>query len=261
MVAGCRAGRAEYERAIRSRGAEPDGRAMRTNVPGGVHVVGVDAGRPSHGRAWATVSIRSSSSARRGGPSSRRTWPRCARTGRSSSAISCASWTAYVLGGRRCPVTRASRRRGGREPYQRVAAYAVVTSERGVLLTQFNSQTAIAGRLGPARRRSRRGRGPGRRRAPRGVGGDGAADRARCSRDGPVAALGGARPDRVRRGLPCGAHRLRRDVSGAGRPSSTTSAARPPTPAGYPRRGGGRYPLSASWRRLAALSEAVSDAP
>jgi 8-oxo-dGTP pyrophosphatase MutT (NUDIX family) len=34
------------------------------------------------------------------------------------------------------------------EPYQRVAAYAVVTSERGVLLTQFNSQTAVPGSWG-----------------------------------------------------------------------------------------------------------------
>jgi 8-oxo-dGTP pyrophosphatase MutT (NUDIX family) len=34
------------------------------------------------------------------------------------------------------------------EPFQRVAAYAVVTSERGVLLTQFNSQTHVAGDWG-----------------------------------------------------------------------------------------------------------------
>src|SRR3954454_6940007 len=34
------------------------------------------------------------------------------------------------------------------EPYQRVAAYAVVTSERGLLLTQFNSQTHVAGDWG-----------------------------------------------------------------------------------------------------------------
>lgn len=34
------------------------------------------------------------------------------------------------------------------EPHQRVAAYAVVTSERGVLLTQFNSQTHVAGDWG-----------------------------------------------------------------------------------------------------------------
>jgi 8-oxo-dGTP pyrophosphatase MutT (NUDIX family) len=34
------------------------------------------------------------------------------------------------------------------EPYQRVAAYAVVTSEHGVLLTQFNSQTHVAGDWG-----------------------------------------------------------------------------------------------------------------
>ena len=34
------------------------------------------------------------------------------------------------------------------EPYQRVAAYAVVTSERGVLLTQFTSRTAVPGTWG-----------------------------------------------------------------------------------------------------------------
>ncbi len=34
------------------------------------------------------------------------------------------------------------------EPHQRVAAYAVVTSGRGVLLTQFNSQTAVPGTWG-----------------------------------------------------------------------------------------------------------------
>ena len=34
------------------------------------------------------------------------------------------------------------------EPHQRAAAYAVVTSERGVLLTQFNSQTRAAGDWG-----------------------------------------------------------------------------------------------------------------
>ena len=34
------------------------------------------------------------------------------------------------------------------EPYQRVAAYAVVTSARGLLLTQFNTQTHVAGDWG-----------------------------------------------------------------------------------------------------------------
>ena len=34
------------------------------------------------------------------------------------------------------------------EPYQRVAAYALVTSVRGVLLTQFNTQTHVAGDWG-----------------------------------------------------------------------------------------------------------------
>lgn len=34
------------------------------------------------------------------------------------------------------------------EPYQRVAAYAVVTSGRGLLLTQFNTQTHVSGDWG-----------------------------------------------------------------------------------------------------------------
>ena len=34
------------------------------------------------------------------------------------------------------------------EPFQRVAAYAVVTSSRGLLLTQFNAQTHVAGDWG-----------------------------------------------------------------------------------------------------------------
>jgi len=34
------------------------------------------------------------------------------------------------------------------EPYQRVAAYAVVTSGRGLLLTQFNAQTHVSGDWG-----------------------------------------------------------------------------------------------------------------
>lgn len=34
------------------------------------------------------------------------------------------------------------------EPHQRVAAYAVATSERGLLLTQFNSLTAVPGKWG-----------------------------------------------------------------------------------------------------------------
>jgi 8-oxo-dGTP pyrophosphatase MutT (NUDIX family) len=34
------------------------------------------------------------------------------------------------------------------DPFQRVAAYAIVTSERGLLLTQFNDQTHVAGDWG-----------------------------------------------------------------------------------------------------------------
>ena len=58
------------------------------------------------------------------------------------------------------------------EPYQRVAAYAVVTSARGLLLTQLSDRTERGGPVGPARRGHRPGRGPAGRRPPRVLGGE-----------------------------------------------------------------------------------------
>jgi 8-oxo-dGTP pyrophosphatase MutT (NUDIX family) len=122
---------------------------VRTNVPGGIRVVGVDsagervADHPlAHGShpeqilASGGLAAESPLSARvlddgslelayavtplRVAPSAERTVPRDADVGDDEVG----------------------------EPYQRVAAYALVTSERGVLLTQFNSQTAVPGSWG-----------------------------------------------------------------------------------------------------------------
>jgi 8-oxo-dGTP diphosphatase len=124
-------------------------RPVRTNVPGGVHLVGVlDTGAvvtrvplghgadPEHvlGRSgWALRAARSASV-------------------REDGALEL-SYVVSRLDGipPRAPevlrdVDVALDEVGDR--YQRVAAYAVVTSERGVLLTQFNSQTNAAGDWG-----------------------------------------------------------------------------------------------------------------
>ena len=64
------------------------------------------------------------------------------------------------------------------DPFQQVAAYAIVTSERGLLLTQFNDQTHIPGEWGLPGGGLDEG-GPRARSSPGGVGGDRPADRAR----------------------------------------------------------------------------------
>ena len=69
-------------------------------------------------------------------------------TARSSSATACASWTAYALGAAGVARDAGVGDEEVGEPYQRVAAYAVVTSARGVLLTQFNAQTHVPGDWG-----------------------------------------------------------------------------------------------------------------
>ncbi|WP_141821771.1 NUDIX hydrolase [Humibacillus xanthopallidus] len=125
---------------------------MRTNVPGGVHVVGVvgtgGAGgavaraRLAHGAdpvhvlaqsGWAADSAHSA-------------------TVREDGALEL-TYLVSALDGIPPRVPEVPRDLGVApdevgEPYQRVAAYAVVTSERGVLLTQFNSQTHVAGDWG-----------------------------------------------------------------------------------------------------------------
>ena len=124
-------------------------RPVRTNVPGGVHVVGVvESGAavtraalghgadPAHVLAASGWAARSAHSA----------------TVREDGALEL-TYVVTRLDGIPPAAPRVPRdadvapdEEG--EAYQRVAAYAVVTSERGVLLTQFNSRTAIPGRWG-----------------------------------------------------------------------------------------------------------------
>ena len=122
---------------------------MRTNVPGGLHVVGVDesgmavaraplghGADPAHVLAAAGWVVSSPHSATLG----------------EDGALE----LTYVVGkleGISPGVPEVPREADIAadevgEGHQRVAAYAVVTSERGVLLTQFNSRTAIPGRWG-----------------------------------------------------------------------------------------------------------------
>ncbi|MEO7752881.1 MAG: NUDIX domain-containing protein [Terracoccus sp.] len=122
---------------------------MRTNVPGGVVVVGIDpSGRPvaearlHHGRhpdgvlaaeGWAVGSVASAGL-------------------RHDGAIEL-TYRVTELDGIRPegePVDRDDDVAPGEEgePHQRVAAYAVVSGAPGLLLTQFTSQTRVAGSWG-----------------------------------------------------------------------------------------------------------------
>ena len=211
-------------------------RPVRTNVPGGVHVVGVvESGTavtraalghgadPAHVLAASGWAARSAHSA----------------TVREDGALEL-TYVVTRLDGIPPAAPQVPRDADVApdevgEAYQRVAAYAVVTSERGVLLTQFNSRTAIPGRWGLPGGGLDEGEDP--------VDGvhrevweeTGQRIELGASRDDPVAALGGAGAGGWRRGLPCRAHRLRRDLPRRrGSRSSTTSAARPRTPAGSP---------------------------
>ena len=147
------------------------------------------------------------------------------------------------------------------EAYQRVAAYAVVTSERGVLLTQFNSLTAIPGKWGLPGGGLDEGEDP--------VAG---VHREVWEETGQLVALGplvtiqsqhwvGRAPEgrledfhavRIVFSASCGdpSDPVIHDVGG------TTSDAR-----WFRRDELAGLPMSSSWRGLAALSEAVSDSP
>lgn len=122
---------------------------MRTNVPGGIRVVGLprdgsrlDAGPLAHGQSPDRL---------------------LASHGWSIES----AWAADVLDDGALQLTyRVTELSGIRhreedvrrdadvglaevgDPYQRVAAYAIVTSERGLLLTQFTEQTHVAGHWG-----------------------------------------------------------------------------------------------------------------
>ena len=124
-------------------------RAVRTNVPGGVHVVGVvDSGTavarallghgadPAHVLAASGWGVNSPHSA----------------TVREDGALEL-TYVVSRLDGIPPRVPEVPREADIApdevgEAHQRVAAYAVVTSGSGVLLTQFNSRTAIPGRWG-----------------------------------------------------------------------------------------------------------------
>ena len=84
---------------------------------------------------------------------------------------------------------------------QRVAAYAVVLSQRGLLATEYSHQTAVPGRW-DAGRRAGRPRVASRVRPPRGHRGDGAADRARRPDQGTDRTLDRSDPRRPDRGFP-----------------------------------------------------------
>ena len=237
-------------------------RPVRTNVPGGVRIVGViESGLPvaraslGHGEdpqhllgahGWAVLSARSATVAEDG-----------------------ALELTYVVS--RLDGIPAAAPEVGRdadvrpdevgEPYQRVAAYAVVTSGLGVLLTQFNSLTHVPGKWGLPGGGLDEGESPvegvhrevweetGQRielgelltiqsqhwvgRAPSGVVEDFHAVRI-------VYAAACSEPHDI----------VIHDVGG------TTSDAR-----WVPRDRLGDYRLTTSWRGLAALSEALSDSP
>jgi 8-oxo-dGTP pyrophosphatase MutT (NUDIX family) len=123
--------------------------AMRTNVPGGIRVVGVDGegtrvaeadlahgSHPEHAlaeRGWLAESP-------------------CSALGLADGSVEL-TYAVSPLRGAPSRDALVPRDPGiaddeEAEPYQRVAAYAVVVSERGVLLTQFTSRTAVPGTWG-----------------------------------------------------------------------------------------------------------------
>lgn len=125
---------------------------MRTNVPGGIHVVAVPeaearrhVGRLGHGEHPESLLVRSgfrSDRPLRAGLTAEGSLELAYRVTRAHGIRpedddDLASFRDSDIGPDEVG-----------EPHQRVAAYAVVTSERGVLLTQFNSQTHVAGEWG-----------------------------------------------------------------------------------------------------------------
>jgi 8-oxo-dGTP pyrophosphatase MutT (NUDIX family) len=122
---------------------------MRTNVPGGIRVVGVDragsrvvAYRLAHGAHPERVLAESGWQAE--SPFSASVLPD------GSLELTYAVAPLRVAGAPDDVVPRdagVAEDEAG-EPYQRVAAYALVTSERGVLLTEFNTRTSVPGTWG-----------------------------------------------------------------------------------------------------------------
>ena len=122
---------------------------MRTNVPGGIRVVGissdgarVDAGRLAHGQHPSPLLAAAGWEIER---------PRAAEVLDDGTLE--LTYLVSQLSGIRThheDVPRDADVAPGEagDPYQRVAAYAIVESERGVLLTQFNALTHVAGEWG-----------------------------------------------------------------------------------------------------------------
>ena len=101
---------------------------------------------------------------------------------------------------------------------QRVAAYAVVLSRRGLLATEYSNQTAVPGRWGMPGGGLDDHESPMSVRPPRGDRGDRPADRARRADQGADRALDRPQPRRHDRGLPCRPPDLPGQLSRPGRP-------------------------------------------
>jgi len=122
---------------------------MRTNIPGGIRVVArtpdgalLEAGRLAHGQHPATLL---------GQLGLRIEAPRGADVvngGALELAFSVRELSGIPLTEEDVPRDPDVAPEETGDPFQRVAAYAIVTSERGVLLTQFNDQTHIPGEWG-----------------------------------------------------------------------------------------------------------------
>lgn len=191
---------------------------MRTNVPGGIRVVGIspegariEAGRLAHGQHPAALLALH-------GLAVEKAW---AADVLDDGALELAYHVSRLSGirprGEDVPRDADVAPDEAGDPYQRVAAYAIVESERGLLLTQFNALTHVAGEWGLPGGGLDAGESPAEGGAPGGVGGDRAAHRPGGARRGAVVALDRAGAQRCRRGLPRRAHRLPRDVPRAAR--------------------------------------------
>lgn len=125
---------------------------MRTNVPGGIHVVAVPRsgeritlGRVGHGEHPESVLVRSGFRADRplhAGVSEQGALELAYRVTRASGITDHSDDMSTFFRDPDIGPDEVG------EAHQRVAAYAVVTSERGVLLTQFNTQTHVSGEWG-----------------------------------------------------------------------------------------------------------------
>ena len=120
-------------------------------------------------------------------------------------------------------------------PYQRTAAYGVVTSAARRAADRAVRAHLRARPVDPPRGRARPGRGAGRRPAPRGLGGERPGGRVGAAARGAHLALDRARAQRSARGLPRRAHRVCRVVPASRpTPSCTTWAGPRRTSAGWP---------------------------